>query len=498
MSTARKAPAPRPARPRLPLAVAVAAAGLLPAVAWPQAMQPSFAVIGEIEAFSLATPADPLSAATITVGNIPITIPTSIEIVMPGKYATAQQLFQDAHGAQQAASGLALSDPTPPPTAFEADIIGNITGGQYVAGVVRISQGALHTGAGFIQAIDYATGEIRVGAKDGAVGARVRLNDVKGVYGLRNDEGAKAGIPLDPRFELDSENSPVHAMTGFPVCIPRVDPAAADDTKCPRLNRPSTLATGRFTCAQSVNAAPADPFAPVSPGCDPNWPVPLRKGDYVTYFGNLQKDPAGGFLISAYGLEAALGIYTEPQTDPAYVYIEEAIQGTLGEEFPDIPQEETTRFRVVGFTTDPSRHVEIVLRDTDRNKEASMTDPDGLTPSNGPQLGRFRFTWPSKDNARAVRRDAEARIIGVARQKLPSGLTPGFYTIPIGEYIYPEITRFGVPGWPAPVPFENFCFLSKAQGTMDGHTLGVPSPFPNSGHPTPQQAATGGTVCDSQ
>jgi hypothetical protein len=45
---------------------------------------------------------------------------------------------------------------------------------------------------------------------------------------------------------------------------------------------------------------------------------------------------------------------------------------------------------------------------------------------------------------------------------LENGLTSAKYTAPIGEHIFPEITRFGVPGYPSPVPFENFCFLNTS------------------------------------
>jgi len=467
-----------------------------------QTMEPSFAVIGEIEAFSLDTPANPVSGGKMTVSNLPITLPMSLLVTMPGKYSTPHDLFLDSSGTLQAASGLALSDPTPPRTAFEAEIIGNIVNGQYVAGVVRISQGALHSGAGFIQDIDYATGEMRIGAKGGAAGARVRLNDTKGIYGLRNDEGAKASIAMDARFELDPENSPVHAKTGFPVCIPRSDPQAADDPKCPSANRPVGANAYRFTCARSGEPA-ASNDAP-SHLCNPELPVPLRKDDYVTFLGNLQPDPAGGFLISAYGLDAELGVYTSPGAEPVYLFVEEAIQGTKGEPFADIPQEETTRFRIVGFTTDPTRIVDVSIVDSDRGDIGfSFTGPAGLTPSNGPQLGRFRNTWPSKDNARAVRRDVKVTVIDSPRAGLPTGLTSGTYVAPISEYIYPEITQFGVPGYPSPVAFENFCFLLNAGGSFSTSSgdvaLATPSPFPSSGHPLSQQIGAGPSrVCDGQ
>lgn len=487
--------------PAVPAGLAMALfASHLPA----QTMEPSFALIGEIEAFTLDAPQDGVAAATITVGNIPVTIPRNILITMPGKYATAHDLFLDPAGTLQASSGLALSDPSPPVTAFEAEVIGNITGGAYIAGIVHISQGALDLGAGFIQAIDYTTGELRVGAQGGTIGARVRLNDVNGIYGLRNNQGAKAAIPQDARFELDPENSPIHAKTGYPVCIPRGDPLIVDDPLCPQANRPAGPDAFRYTCVANAADLPAAADAPAHP-CDPALPAPLRVGDYVTYLGILQPDPAGGFLISAYGLDAELGIYTAQGTEPVYLFVEVAIQGTKGERFPDIPQEETTRFRVVGFTTDPSRNVEVSLVDSDRGGIGfSFTGPTGLTPSNAAQLGRFRNTWPSKDDARAVRRDIAVSVVGSPHAVLASGLTSGAYTAPVSEYIYPEITRFGVPGYPSPVSFENFCFLTNAGGTFttfDGATavLGSPVPFPQSGHPLSQPIGAGpARACDGQ
>ncbi|MBV1796533.1 hypothetical protein [Siccirubricoccus sp. G192] len=403
----------------------------------------------------------------------------------------------------QPRSGLALADPTPPRVPFEAEVIGNIAGGQYIAGVVRISQGALHIGAGFVQAIDPATGELRIGAKGGATGARVRLNDPTGIYGVANGAGAKAGIPLDERFALDPDNSPVHARTGFPVCIPRPGASA----QCPAGNRPAGVL--RFTCSRAASGQPgglapaASPDAPAH-ACDPERPVPLAIGDYVTYVGMLQADPAGGFLIAAHGLEAELGIYTSPGTEPVYLFVEEAIQGTKGESFSGIPQEETTRFRIVGFTTDPSRNVEVRLVDSGRNEVGtSFTGPAGLPPSNGPQLGRFRNTWPAKDDARAVRRDVLVRVVGSPNAKLATGLTSGLYTAPVNEYIYPEPTRFGVRGFPVSVPFENFCFLAQGGGNFETASgpvgLGRLDPFPDSGHALSQPIGNGTQrACDGQ
>ena len=458
-----------------------------------QAQSAGFTIIGHIEAFTLAPPSDPFSAATMTVRNLAILLPRNLMITMPGSYATPQALFRG-----QPRSGLALADPAANPALpripFEAEVIGNITGGRYVAGVVRISQGALHIGAGFIQAIDEARSELRIGDQGGTTGARVRLNDPKGIYGLSNGAPARAAVPLDDRFALDPDNSPVHARTGFPVCIPRAA-TDANASKCPADNRPLDTALRRFTCSRR-NAgqlgAPAETNMAVVE-CDPSRPVPLRVGDFVSYVGMLVADPAGGFLVAAHGLEAELGVYTVPGTEPVYLFVEEAIQGTKGETFPGIPQEETTRFRIVGFTTDPSRNVVVQVFDGTAAADATpFTGPAGLPPSNGPQLGRFRNTWPAKDDARAVRRDVRVSVLGSANATQPStGLTSGRYEAPVSEYIYPEATRFGVPGFPLPVPFESFCFLARGGMAVAGLTPGRLDPFPESGHPQSQRIGNG-------
>lgn len=462
------------------------------------AQSPSFALVGHIEKFELATPTDPLSAATLRVRGIDVTLPRNLLITMPGQYLTAQDLFRGPDlGRVQAQSGLALADSPAPRVPFEVNVIGNIVGDSYTAGVVHISQGALHTGAGFVQSIDFGTGELRIGAPNAAKGARVRLNDPHGIYGLANGQGAKANLPLDARFALDPDNSPVHARTGFPVCVPR----SVSDRQCPDTNRPRDTNRFRFTCVSRDEHPSASGDAPRHK-CNPELPIPLREGDYVKYVGMLQPDPNGGFVIAAHGLEAEIGVYTSPGQEPAYLFIEEAILGTKGEPFSDLPQEETTRFRVVGFTTDPSRNVEVKIIDSGRNETgASFTGPAGLTPSNGPQLGRFRNTWPAKDSARAVRRDVVASIVGSPNAKLANGLTSGKYVAPIGEYIYPELTRFGIPGFALPVPFENFCFLRSGGGafhTVAGDvSIGALSPFPESGHPL-SQAVGSGRACDGQ
>jgi len=476
---------------------------LAPAVSNAQTPNASFNLIGFVERFTLDNPGDALSGAHLTVRGITVTVPRSLLVTMPGQYLTPQDLFRGpAGGPVQSESGLALADTRPPGAPpfvpIEAEVQGNIalntsTGQpEYIAGVLRLAQGPLHVGTGFVQAIDSVNGELRVGVQGRVDGARVRFNDPNGLYGPVN--GPTATPPLDSRFQLDPENSPVHARTGFPVCIPR----GPSDAACPSGNRPAAAAVRRYTCG----AVSAEPLAPALPGCDPRRMAPLRVGDTIAYVGMIVPDGAGGFIVAAHGLEAELGIYTSPGAEPVYVYIEEALQGTVGEVFPAIDQEETSRVRIVGFTTDPTRNVEVRLVDGGRNDVGTvLSGPGGLAPSNLAQLGRFRNTWPAKDDARAVRRDILATVIGSPHAKLANGLTSGVYTAPVGEFIGPEATRFGRPGIQPPMPFENFCHLSVGGGTAKTASGDVAmvrlDPFPESGHPQSQPVGTGpARACD--
>ena len=444
---------------------------------------------------------------------------------MPGQYLTLNDLFRGSHpfdtgGAIRPAtkpSGLALKDRNltasppviTPAVSFEAEIIGNIVNGEYIAGVVRISQGGLNVGEGFIQSIDYDKGELLVGpeAGTGVATARVRINDPKGEYGNQNKDKFP-GNPdvMDERFSSDAGNAPVVAETGFPMCIPRSNPSVKKDDLCPISNRPVPLTIRRFTCGK---VAAIDPIAIPHKECDPQKKMPLQEGDFITYSGMLTEETpnSGNWFIAAHAIHAKLGIYTSPNEDPAYVFIEEAISGTLGQPFPGIDQEETSRFRLVGFTTDPARRVKVFVLnyqfDVTTNKWVENERPlTTLTPSPTAQVGRIRVTLPAKANFLPITREVRIRIENHDTFKV-GRLNSGQYTAPVSEYIYPENTRFGQYKNPVPVPFENFCFLTNDSGpltTLDRPEKGAPvvgrlNPFPASGHATAQLRADGTPAC---
>lgn len=476
-----------------------------------QTPTPSFALVGHIEKLDVNDLSDPLSAGSIVVNGIRITLPKNLLIKLPGQYLTLNDIFRGKDPGKAPAlavakkpSGLALADlpPNKPSVPFEVEIIGNIVGTEYIAGWVSIAQLGLNTGAGFIQSIDYATGALIVGPEGGPAMAKVRINDPRGMYGKPNS-GKGAGNVMDERFAVDPGNAPVVSQTGFPMCIPI---SAAGDSNCPLANRGSGGAEKRYTCG-SVSV---EPTAPARAACQPGKKAPLVVGDYITYAGMLTEETPGKFFIAAHAVSALTGIYTSPGVNPAYVLIEEAIVGTLGVPFPppNENQEETSRFRIVGFSTDPTRRVEVFEIDT------SMSDPSEverrlttLDPQRVGQIGRIRITLPSKANFLPITRDVRIRIEGHSSVKVAGWLDSGQYTAPVGEYIYPENTRWGIPRFPVSVPFENFCFLKNgggALGTLGRDELPTPhvlrptisalTPFPSSGH-GPQVKADGTPAC---
>ena len=483
--------------------------------------------------------------ARIVVNGVTVTIPTNTVVVMPATYLTPWQIFAKAQGVSHDnnESGLALEDKVPPLAAFEVAIDGNIvcapapsTTCDYIAGLVHISQQGLNMGAGFIRSINTTTGEMCVGndnipvATCVAPSARVQLNDPKindtadpafndGRYGRPNPAPTAAApdpnsrFP-DPRFTVDQGNPTVHALTGYPMCVPR----SGSDPKCPAGNRPAGLTT--FVMGSSPLPAPLPPGLGAIPNCvkapgacEQDKQAPFVVGDYINYQGTLAND-ATGLYISAHTVVANVGIYTEPGTDPTYVTQEKALIGTMGPlaTTPGAPACAVTmecqdRLKVEGFTTDPmissstskppnatARQINIYALDVDLT-----VDPTGSTPTvrriataadfKAVPLGRFRYI---AGKGAAVDVDSTSIERGVTRElmvrvdipaavplrnaimpkidpvKVANGLVPGQFTAPIGEYIFPEPLGLG-----APQPKLNFQCLAFLTA---GWSLGVEDP----------------------
>jgi hypothetical protein len=483
---------------------------------------PQFDILGFIQEATLdptvcaTPPADPiLAGGSMTVNGVKMIVPCNTILQMPATSMTWAQLFDPGASAAinpvppgpipqfPGQTGLALSDlPTPPFPSFEVRAVGNVMNGKYIAGlIIPVTQQAANLGSGAISYIDYARGFFRVGgipndpscvgtAPGGGPtcsGALVQINDPVGRFGLPHSP--------DPRYTADTGNPTVHATTGYPVCIPRVAPSAVDPL-CPLGNRPLN-GDPRF---------PTDPFLPTGAPLkrfnmpapvngqfpDARQQAPLRVGDWVSYSGTLFKIDAAGpnvpanMYISAHTLNAALGIFTAAGTPPAYVAVEEALIGVAGEPIPGILQEATTRLFVVGFTTDPTRFVDIFAVDVNPcNGQETLRLLATTDPATQAVTGRFVhhvlggfFGAPTRDMV------VQSRS-GVLRN-VANGLDAGQYRLPVFEFVFPENHRIGDPI--IPNNFEDFPFLAQGSGPLfgSGPVVGQLDPWP--GDPAPPRA----------
>lgn len=371
----------------------------------------------------------------ITVNGHLITVPSNTIVILPATALTWQELFTFAPAPYTGvATGMALSDVPAPLTTYEAHVVGNRVGNTYIAGLVWISQHALNSGQGFINCISYANPaapEIFVGGPIGTcgAGARIRINDpAVGATGT-----GRYGFAFSPdvRFTVDQDNPTISSITGFPMCVPRVDPNVAVDPLCPLTQRP--LVGGPVACAAPATAgAPCTSYTMANPGAvglggpmDPRTQAPFMVGDYVTFLGTLVQDSApatptagpwpgaANTYIAAHTIINNVAIYTVGGTDPAYVSIGVSIMGTGGLTVIGA-NEVAVRTRFEGFTSDvdagtnpgsttntfPSQRLiklygvdftPVTGATTDRYLGVIGVDPG---PPTGASKGRWRFRPP--------------------------------------------------------------------------------------------------------
>jgi hypothetical protein len=466
--------------------------------------------------------AGPLAGGSLKVNGHLITVPSSTIVILPANALTWEELFTQApapYGPSQ--TGMALADTPAPLTTYEVHVVGNrITGApggdQYIAGMINISQQALNSGAGYINFIDYNTGEMRVGGtlNSATTGTRVRINDPVGRFGRVNSP--------DPRFTVDPDNPTIIAGTGYPMCLPRVAPpaplAAETDPLCPQGNRPFDLAGNLLI---SINMPdPGTLAAGQLP--DPRIQAPLEIGDFITFAGTLVHDGANptagpwpgtaGTYISAHTITNNTAIYTAPGKDPAYVMIEVSLIGTGGLTVVGAG-EAAARTRFEGMSTDPTRGIHLYGIDFNpatgatSDRDYGTISPDPGVPA-GAVAGRWRFrppcdpfgSVPAKPDktcvmnasgtflsppreVRAVIEGQQSQVPGLNSAKTAAnGIFYGQYHAPIGEYIFPE----NVPGSPiVPNNFEELAFLACGGYSSSTGTLGSQlSPWPGLVAPT--------------
>ncbi|MCU1382979.1 MAG: hypothetical protein JWL71_1676 [Acidobacteria bacterium] len=438
-----------------------------------------FEMTGFIQSATLDPGSDPFRGGTITLNNHLVVVPRNTIFQMPATSLTWAELFTHApapYGPSQ--TGLALNDSPKPLTTFEVSVQGNRVepAGTYIAGLIFLDQLSLMAHPGFINFIDYGTGDMYVGGTlNTPTGTRVRINDPIGRFGRV--------MSHDPRFTIDEDNPTIKTETGFPMCVPRTNPAAAADPLCPNGNRPIDT-TGRpraiFTMPPATaptateRANPATRAVPL--GGDPWRMAPFMVGDYVTVKGPLVADASGSRYIDAWGIDGSVGIFTTPGTQPAYVAIDVMLMGIGPNNNVNLAQEGARRARVEGFTTDISTTISINAVDVDactgaendRLWAVQSVDPG---PPNGAVAGRWRFRpgAPLFD-LKAFPFLPPTRELHAFSQNQPpvttlNGLSAGEYTAPNFEFITPE--NLGIGNHKVPINFESMAFLAQGSGPRD-------------------------------
>ena len=467
---------------------------LLPAFAAAQLPVPAssqFDVTGFLQTATLGGPGSGTGSGAhqggfITVNDQVITVPSETIVILPANALTWEELFALSPAPYTgAATGMALNDVPAPLTTYEAHVIGNrVLGGAggadvYIAGLIYISQHALNSGAGYINCINYTTGELRVGGLIGncATGARVEINDpvitTAGDVAFGTGRYSRGQSP-DARFQVDQDNPTIASATGFPMCVPRVlaDPNIAgnpDDAACPVTQRP-LVGNPAITCLfPTTVGARCTNFTMLVPGgglADPTIQAPFEVGDWVTYAGTLVQDclitgcPGGGptagpwpaagtagTYISAHTISNNAAIYTAPGTNPAYVATEVTIVGTGGLTVVGAG-EATARTRFEGMTTDadPTGAAQRVIHlygvdfnpitgaTTDRDFGTVSVDP-GPENGLGAVKGRWRFRPPCLPNGQIA--TVRNCVMNAADTFLPPprevrAVVQGAFTAPIG------------------------------------------------------------------
>ena len=448
-----------------------------------------FEMTGFIQSATLDGGADPFRGGTITLNNHLVVVPRNTIFQMPATSLTWAELFTLAPAPYAPTqTGLALNDVPKPLTTFEVGVQGTrieqaqgaFPAGTYVAGLLFLDQLSLMTHQGFVNFIDYTTGDMYVGGMlNTATGTRVRINDPIGRFGR--------AMTHDVRFTIDEDNPTIKTETAFPLCIPRTANGLGDPL-CPDGNRPRDT-TGRprmiFTMPVATAPTPAEianpAIRPVPLGGDPWRMAPFMVGDYVTVKGPLAVDGAGSRYVDAWGIDGNVGIFTTPGTLPAYVSIDVMVMGIGPNNDVALAQEGAKRTVVEGFTTDISTTISINAVDvdactgteTDRLWALQAVDPGAPT---GAVAGRWRFR-PGAPlfNLKGFpflppTRELHAFSLNGSVASL-NGLSAGEYTAPIFEFGGPENLGIGNPK--VPMNFETMAFLAQGSGPRAAFGTGV-------------------------
>jgi len=319
---------------------------------------------------------------TLTLNHGVIVVPCNLTIQMPANTFTWADFVNGG-------PDLSLAQGYP---SFEMRAVGNIVGARRIAALLYLSQQSLHSSTGVITRIDYATGNLLVDTGSSATPAIVQINDPNGRFG-------RAQSP-DPRLSVDDANATIHAGTGYPMCVPRTDPATADDPLCPQQNRPKPGVTGQCRNFSAAGIAPpvSGELSPAAAGqvyCsefvmnsvaaraatdpDPRQQAPFEVGDSITFSGTLIAATATApAYTSAHTIEANLYIGTQAGTQPSYIAI-----GAFG-----VGTADPNRLSINGFAAETQDRIFLEAKTTDVKNPVDiyMTDVDPVT-------GAVRNRW---------------------------------------------------------------------------------------------------------
>jgi hypothetical protein len=453
----------------------------------------------------------------VEIGNVVIKVPSSTVVVFPNTLMTWEESFEYNPSGVTTETGLAMADTKRMPGNYIVHVQGNIVNGQYIAGLIFINQVIADAGIqGFIERFDYANGIMYVD------GQRVQINDpyISGGLQPMNPDGTPlldptTGLPVAPiqkgrysagqapcplpagspagatctdiRFAVDQDNPSVTAQSGYPMCIPTISPYidgsdgskgpatslllpdAQQDPQCPEKNR---MRDNTGTVLVQVFAMNA-PGVPQDSGLiqDPYLEAPFEVGDFVSVVGSMEVDATGSFISATTILNTSVGIVTAPGVDPAYTQVSVLVQGTGGVPDPAFPQEAGVRTRVEGFSTDPTRTIDVSAIDQDCNGNLVFREPawtSNFPVEPGPPgigvIGRWRARFPQGGNFLPAVQNVGARVSGSFIGKQKNGLTYGEYQLPEATFIFPENIT---PGTPPPAGnFRDLTYLVNGLGPL--------------------------------
>jgi hypothetical protein len=472
---------------------------------------------------------------TVQLNGVTITVPCNTVLQMPANTLTWAEFVRGGT--------LALNKgPTSYPS-FEIHVVGNSVSNKQIAGLIFVSQQAANAGSGIITRIDYTNGNIEVDSGNPLLPTILQINDPNGRFG-------RAQSP-DPRFSVDDANPTIHAATGYPMCVPRT--ISGDDALCPQKNRPKAVTptttnncrnfaqagvtppasgdlsppvTGQTYCSQYVMKRLSD-ASRTATDPDPSQQAPFEVGDFISWAGTLFKSATTGApdFISAHTIEANVGIYTQPGSQPSYLSIGEFGVGTADPAVTAIgggAQETQDRIFLEASTTDIKTPVDIYLIDVNPTTGAQtnrwvtpyeMTGEcnpalalatsclgatGGITTQNtGPQPQRARvratkapaglLSQPTR-TLRVVARSmcvpqqtlsqagVDSCIQNASRLTVANGLVAGQYVAPVFEFIFPEGVKTGDPV--VPNDFWHLPFIRNGEGANTPGGVGPLAPTP--------------------